>query len=69
MSIGHGGQVPVSDAAETSRAPTCHPALHSQTSGITIMHSRVDLADLLGEAEQCRAFVLVKVEVGPTSGW
>jgi hypothetical protein len=34
-----------------------------------MMYCRVDLADLLGEAGQCRAFVLVKVEVGQTSGW
>jgi hypothetical protein len=52
MLIGHGGQVLISDAAETSRAPTCHPALRSQTWGITVMYSRVDLADLLGEAER-----------------
>jgi hypothetical protein len=69
MSIGHGGEVLVSDAAETSRAPTCLPALRSQSSGITMMHFRVDLADLLGEAEQCRAFVLANIEVGQTSGW
>jgi hypothetical protein len=68
MLIGHGGEVLISRAAETSRAPTCLPALRSQTSGITMMHFRVDLPDLLGEAEQCRAFVLAKGEVGPTSG-
>jgi hypothetical protein len=60
---------PVSDARGDLTRTDLPPGAAFADLGITMMYCRVDLADLLGEAGQCRAFVLVKVEVGQTSGW